>query len=263
MYTLEHRLDSAESFGLVVCAMRRSTPNSEAVAEAQRAFIGTIAALDEVALGSMIAALEPFANEARRHRLRSVIDARLDSVTVLFDSPYDPHNGAAVLRSCDAFGVQRLHVVERKQTFLAAREVARGSQRWVDVHTYPSGPPATTRLAASGFELVATHPEGDLVPEELARIPRVALVLGNERDGIASDLAGACARRVRVPMRGFAESLNVSVTAAILLRAATEGRPGDLSVMERSRLYLRALALTLPRAPEILAAHGLILEEAG
>lgn len=243
--------------------MRRSTPNCEAVAEAQRAFIGSIAALDEIALDAMIGALEPFANDQRRQRLRSVIDARLDSVTVLFDSPYDPHNGAAVLRSCDAFGVQRLHVVERRQTFLAAREVARGSQRWVDVLTYPAGPPAITRLAAEGFELVATHPEGELVPEDLARLPRVALVLGNERDGIADDLAQACTRRVRVPMRGFVESLNVSVTAAILLRAATSARAGDLATLERSRLYLRALALTLPRAPEILAARGLTMKEAG
>ena len=243
--------------------MRRSTPNCEAVAEAQRAFIGSIAALDEIALDATIGALEPFANDQRRQRLRSVIDARLDSVTVLFDSPYDPHNGAAVLRSCDAFGVQRLHVVERRQTFLAAREVARGSQRWVDVLTYPAGPPAIARLAAEGFELVATHPEGELVPEDLARLPRVALVLGNERDGIADDLAQACTRRVRVPMRGFVESLNVSVTAAILLRAATSARAGDLTTLERSRLYLRALALTLPRAPEILAARGLTMKEAG
>jgi tRNA (guanosine-2'-O-)-methyltransferase len=248
---------------LVVCRMRRSTPNCEAVAQAQRAFLVAIEALDQHELGAMVAELEPFANEARRHRLRSVIDARLDSVTVLFDSPYDPHNGAAVLRSCDAFGVQRLHVIERQQTFLAAREVARGSQRWVDVRTYTEGAPAALGLRAGGFELIATHPEGELVPEDLPALGRIALVLGNERDGIASDLALHCGRSVRVPMRGFAESLNVSVTAAILLRAATAGRPGDLSPLERSRLYLRALALTLPHAPDILAARGLTWKEAG
>lgn len=243
--------------------MRRSTPNCEAVAQAQRAFIGAIESLDHASLASMVAELEPFANEARKHRLRSVIDARLGSVTVLFDSPYDPHNGAAVLRSCDAFGIQRLHVIERRQTFLAAREVARGSQRWVDVRTYPAGPPAATLLKSEGFELIATHPEGELVPEDLAQLGHIALVLGNEREGIEPDLAAHCSRRVRVPMRGFAESLNVSVTAAILLRAATAGRSGDLSELERTRLYLRALALTLPHAPDILAARGLTWKEAG
>ncbi len=236
--------------------MRRTTPHCEAVARAQRAFLDGIAGLSSADVTSMISALEPFANEARRERLKSVIDARLGSVTVLFDSPHDPHNGAAVLRSCDAFGVQHLHIVERFQTFLASREVARGSQRWVDVSTYPAIAPAVERLEAEGFELCATHPEGELLPETLAEIPRVAVVLGNERDGIAGEIAARCKLRVRVPMRGFAESLNVSVTAALVLRAATTGRPGDLPADERARLYLRALGLTLPRAPEILAARG-------
>ncbi len=236
--------------------MRRSTPNCEAVAEAQRAFLTAIKALDRDALDARIAALEPFANEGRKSRLRAVIDARLDSVTVLFDSPYDPHNGGAVLRSCDAFGIQRLHVIERRQSFLASREVARGSERWVEALSYPSAVPAADALLAQGFELVATATDGDLLPEDLARIDRVAIVLGNERWGIHDELGDRCTRRVRVPMRGFVESLNVSVTAAILLSAATRGRAGDLTEVERSRLYLRALAFTLPRAPEILAARG-------
>jgi tRNA (guanosine-2'-O-)-methyltransferase len=147
-------------------------------------------------------------------------------------------------------------VVERVQTFLASREVARGSQRWVDVSTYPTIAPAIERLEGEGFALCATHPEGELLPEALADIPRVAVVLGNERDGIAGEIAARCKLRVRVPMRGFAESLNVSVTAALVLRAATANRPGDLSEDEKARLYLRGLGLTLPRAPEILAARG-------
>ncbi|HEY6462395.1 MAG TPA: TrmH family RNA methyltransferase, partial [Polyangiaceae bacterium] len=109
---------------------------------------------------------------------------------------------------------------------------------------------------SAGMPLVATHPEGELAPEDLATLPRMALVLGNEREGIRPAIAAACAHRVRVPMRGFVESLNVSVTAAILLHAATRGRPGDLPEAERHRLYARGLYLSVPRAEDLLAHAG-------
>lgn len=209
---------------------------------------------------AIAAVLGELVTDERRARLRSVIAARLDSVTVLMDAPHDPHNGAAVIRSCDAFGVQRLHVVERKEPFLAANSVARGSERWVDVRTYVESARAIDALLASGHELVATHPEGTLVPADLASIPRIALVLGNEREGIQAELVSACVRSVRIPMRGFAESLNVSVTAAILIERATEGRPGDLLPREQQELYARALVLSVPHAPEVLEARGMRLD---
>lgn len=196
----------------------------------------------------------------RRARVLSVFDARLDSVTVVMDAPHDPHNGAAVLRSCDAFGLQRLHMIERNERFLSSRTVSRGSERWVEARTYRRSQDAIDALTASGHELVATHPEGELVPDNLRTVPRLALVLGNERDGIHEELVAACRRSVRIPMRGFAESLNVSVTAAILLQHATDGRPGDLSELERAKLYARALILTVPRATEVLEANGITVE---
>jgi tRNA (guanosine-2'-O-)-methyltransferase len=141
--------------------------------------------------------------------------------------------------------------------------VARGSERWVDVHSHATAAAAIAALAASGHELVATHPAGELDAADLKSIPKVGLVLGNEHDGIHDELARACARSVRIPMRGFAESLNVSVTAAILLHRATEGRPGDLPPPEREQLYARALVLTIPHAAEVLAAKGLHLDLEG
>lgn len=201
--------------------------------------------------------LEPLVTERRRERLLDVISRRLESVQVVFDAPHDPHNGAAVLRSCEAFGVQKVHVVERKESFLASSTVARGAEKWVDVtRTKGDASQAIATLRASGFELVGAHPEGELVPEDLASLPRVALVLGNERDGIADDLAAACTRRVRVPMRGFIESLNVSVTAAILLSHATRGRKGDLSEADRLRLYARGLYFSVDKADRLLGEPG-------
>lgn len=200
----------------------------------------------------VVALLEPLVLERRSKRLRDVIDRRLSSVQVVFDAPHDPHNGAAVVRSCEAFGVQFVHVIERLEHFLAAPSVSKGSEKWVDLRRWPAVQPAITQLQAEGFELVAAHPEGELFPHDLASIPKVAIVLGNERDGIAKELEKACTRRVRVPMRGFMESLNVSVSAAILLAQATFGRTGDLSDADRLRLLARGLYFSVAKAEEVL-----------
>lgn len=240
--------------------MRRRTPQAIRVELAQRKLLSRLGSLTSKDHREIIATLEPFLTDERKNRFQRVFSSRLDSVTVLMDAPYDPHNGAAVLRSSDAFGVERIHVVERSGvSFLAARQVARGSEQWVHVLTYNTGQEALKSLARSGHELVATHPQGELCPEDLKHIPRICLVLGNERDGIHEELHQACRRSVRVPMRGFVESLNVSVTAAILLQHATSGRPGDLPEDEISLLKARAMVLTIDHAVEILAAQGLTL----
>lgn len=229
--------------------MRRRTPG---VVPASALLPARIAWAERHHAEDVIRLLEPLVRERRRERLLSVIGARLGSVRVVFDAPHDPHNGAAVLRSCEAFGVQELHVVERWEPFLVAASVSRGAEKWVDLQTWKEASPAVLALRESGHELVAAHPEGTLDPHELATIPKVALVLGNERDGISDELSAACTRRVRVPMRGFIESLNVSVTAAILLAHATWGRPGDLSHEDQRRLYARGLYFSLRHADDVL-----------
>jgi tRNA (guanosine-2'-O-)-methyltransferase len=236
--------------------MRRTTPGvlvandlAGALAEAR------MARATEHDPDRVLRALEPLVTDARRARLREVIGRRLASVAVVFDGPYDPHNGAAVVRSCEAFGVQALHVLEREGTpFAVAKSVARGAEKWIDVTCHGEAATVIDWARAAGMTLVATHPEGELVPEELADVPRVAVVLGNEREGIRPELAAACTARVRVPMRGFVESLNVSVTAAILLHAATRGRRGDLGPEIEHRLYARGLYLSVPHAEDVLVA---------
>jgi tRNA (guanosine-2'-O-)-methyltransferase len=201
----------------------------------------------------VVRVLEPLVGEARRARVLAVLGARLESVAVVFDGPYDPHNGAAVVRSCEAFGVQHVHVVERPGTrFLAARSVARGAQKWIDLTAHARADTLLAWARDANMPLVGAHPEGELAPEDLAGMPRVTIVLGNEREGIRPAIAEACAARVRVPMRGFTESLNVSVTAAVLLHAATRGRPGDLAEDARLRLYARGLVYSATRAPDLL-----------
>lgn len=202
----------------------------------------------------VIATLERFSGEARRSRLLEVIGQRIGSVTVVMDAPHDPHNGAAVMRSCDAFGVSELHVIPRAEPFLISERVTKGTERWVEVRVQPSVAAAVSELRERGFRLIATHPKGRLLPADLAAVPKLALVLGNEHDGICEELERAADDSVRIPMRGFVESLNVSVAAAILLHAATEGRAGDAGSDAQRRLYARGLMQSVPRALEILEA---------
>ena len=231
--------------------MRRHTPGMVSADELLPMLIRRAEAREPEAV---IRLLEPLVLDRRAERLRDVIGKRLSSVQLFFDAPHDPHNGAAVVRSCEAFGVQFVHVIERIEQFLAAPSVARGAEKWVDLRRWPAVADVISHARAEGLELVAAHPDGELAPSDLAKVPRLGLVLGNERDGIAAELSAACTRRVRVPMRGFVESLNVSVSAAILLEHATAGRNGDLEESDRRRLYARGLYFTVDKAEEILAA---------
>jgi tRNA (guanosine-2'-O-)-methyltransferase len=202
----------------------------------------------------VIETLEPLAVDERRARPWSVIRSRIGSVTVLMDAPHDPHNAAAVLRSCDGFGIPRVHLVPREEDFAVGRTVAKGAERWIEVVPHRSPERALAALHEQGFTSVATHPEGNLTPEDLSRLPKVALILGNEHDGLRDALHEGARESVRIPMRGFVESFNVSVAAAVLLYAATRGREGDLPLPEQLRFYARALVRSVPRALEVLAA---------
>lgn len=191
----------------------------------------------------------------RRATIRTRLAERLATVTVVMDQPHDPHNGAAVLRSCDAFGVQEVHVVAPARPFLVSKVVSRRTERWLDIHEHQSYDDVLPALERGGMELVTTHPQGELQPEELASIPRLALVLGNEHWGVHPSLVRAAGRSVRIPMRGFVESLNVSVSAAILLQHAVKGRQGSLPAADQERLYARGLYYSVKRADLVLSAH--------
>jgi tRNA (guanosine-2'-O-)-methyltransferase len=204
----------------------------------------------------VIEVLSPFVTEERRARLTRGIDARIGSVTVLMDAPHDPHNLAAVLRTCDAFGLPELHVVPRDEAPLVGKSVAKGTERWVDLVVHRSVATAVSALRQRGFTLIATHPEGTLTPESLRDVPRLALIAGNEHDGLREELSHAATATVRVPMRGFVESLNVSVATAVLVQAATHGRPGDLPAAQREFLLARGLFHSVSQAPRILEAAG-------
>lgn len=239
--------------------MRRSTADVDQAARL-RPIAQAVARLAASEIEPRIAALEPFATPARRARLEENIARRVQGVTVVLDAFHDPHNGAAIVRTADSFGIQTVHAIERYQSFLAARSVARGSERWVDVVGHRDVSALERALPRDHVEWIAATADGELVPEDLAKLERpFALVIGSERDGLGADLSARCSRSVRVPMRGYAESLNVSVTTGILLYEAMRGRGGDMPEETRRRLYLRGLVQSLERAHDLLEAAGVPL----
>ena len=127
--------------------MRRRTPGVQTAEELVPALIARVEAFDAP---RVVQKLEPHVLDRRAARIRQVVDARLDSVQVAFDAPHDPHNGAAVLRSCEAFGVQRLHVIERQEPFLVSPTVSRGAEKWVDIHRYARAAVAIVRSSSLG-----------------------------------------------------------------------------------------------------------------
>jgi len=192
--------------------------------------------------------------EPRRSRIWELVNGRTDNVTVAMDAPHDPHNGAAVMRTCDAFGLQTVHVVEALEPFLFVKKVSMGTERWVDVERHGAYEPAILRLRSCGFTLVSAVADGKLVPSDLASIERLALVMGNERDGVSAAFMQASDHTVRIPMRGMVESLNMSVSTAILLHAAMEKRPGDLSEPRRREIYSRGLIRSVVRVRDVMAS---------
>mgnify|MGYP001795284197 CR=1 FL=1 len=207
---------------------------------------------------AIVAALVPHVTPARWARMQAVAASRSYAVQPVLEAFHDPHNASAVLRSCDAFGIQRVHVVPGEEEFLAARKVSRGTDRWLELVAHEGIAPCLDGLKAQGFEIYVASMEGDVHPAELATVPKVAVVFGNERRGPSPTARALSDGTYAVPMRGFVESLNVSVAAAITLQAVMHGRPGDLTETERRALEARYLMTTLASAEAILRERGVL-----
>lgn len=171
-----------------------------------------------------IACLEAFMTEARSALFRRTVAMRTRYVTVLAENMYHGQNAAALIRHCEAFGVQRMHTVETLCAFEPNAAVSRGTDRWVDVVRHPSTADALAALKGAGYRIVATTPHReDCTPAtfDVAAGP-FALVFGTEHAGISDEVIAVADCFLRIPMCGMVESLNVSASAAILLCLLTE-----------------------------------------
>lgn len=170
----------------------------------------------------LLAYLQTFLTPSRRSRFADVLNQRTRRITVVLEDMYGSHNIGAVLRTCDAFGVQDVHVIEDSHEFQMEPEIALGSQKWLTLHRYrETANPRRDCVAAlreAGYRLLAVTPHADAPPPEEVDVGQpCALLFGTERDGLTDELTGFADGEVRIPMCGFVESLNVSVAAALCL----------------------------------------------
>lgn len=215
--------------------------------------------IDRYGASAVCEALEPLLTPERIARIDQVIEARLTSVVAAVEDTYDPHNAAATLRTCEALGLQELYVIEPGVRFSAAKGVTRGAHRWLDLHRFSDAAAAIGDLKARGFRVFATLPDPAAVSVEEVPVDRpIAVVFGNEHDGVSSAVVAACDGAVTVPMFGFTESYNLSVTVGLAMsrladrRRAYIGAMGDLDPVRRARLRARWFALRIRAAVNIV-----------
>lgn len=161
-------------------------------------------------------------SESKKEMYDRIASQRTNHLTVVLENIHQEHNASAVLRSCDCFGIQNLHVIEKNNRYKVQRDIALGAGRWVDVFNYDQGEQPTRdcllKLKDRGYKIVATTPhERDVTIHELPLDQPVALVFGTEKKGISKEVVELADEFVRIPMYGFTESFNISVSAALAL----------------------------------------------
>ncbi len=196
--------------------------------------------------------LMPLCTEARIARMQKVIARRTRSLVPVLEDLADPHNGAAVLRSADAFGCHEVHVIESKRPFAISHRVSRGTHRWLDLVRHTSTEACLAHLATRGYRVYVAAMDGELAPEALAEVEKAAVVFGNEHRGVSDAVRAAAAGTYSIPMVGFVESLNVSVASAITLYVASRGRHGDLDEDARCEILARFLLSSVRDAEDVV-----------
>lgn len=179
----------------------------------------------------------------RSELFKEIVEYRTDYFTVATQDVYQLHNTSAVIRSCDVFGVQNVHVIEERNLKKIDREIAMGAQKWVDINRYHSTSECLDNLRAKGYQIVATSPHGNATLLEDFDISKPsAFFFGTEKDGLSEEFLEQADCSLKIPMVGFTESLNISVSAAIILQSVTSRlRNSDIDwkFSEEERLALK------------------------
>ena len=202
--------------------------------------------------------LAPMLTAERIARIDKVLAARLGSVVTVVEDTYDPRNAAATIRTTEAIGLGELHVIEPEERFSAAGGVTRGAHKWIELHRWRSAEAAVGALRARGFRVFATLPGAAHTIDDIDVTTPLAVAFGNEHAGLTPAAIAACDGALGVPMFGFTESFNLSVTVALAMsqvaarRRVAIGSLGDLDDQRRRDLRARWFALKIRGAVGIL-----------
>lgn len=163
--------------------------------------------------------LETYLTDQRKKRFAEVLENRTRYLTIAVEDVFQMHNASAIVRTCDTFGIQDVHLIEGRFGNRLDKNIALGAQKWVDSYTYDSSADCIATLREKGYKIVATTPmAGSVSLDEYQLDRKTALFFGTEKEGLSAEVLKEADRAIRIPMYGFSESLNVSVSAAIVLQ---------------------------------------------
>jgi tRNA (guanosine-2'-O-)-methyltransferase len=195
--------------------------------------------------------------DERKARLDEVVRSRSLHLVSVLENIYDRGNVSAVMRSSEAFGFIDMSIVDPPGSrFKAANRVTKGAEKWLDVKSYTSAQKCVQSLRARGYTVWATDLATDQTIDSIDWSKPVAIVLGNEKDGISEEMRSVVDGRFRIPMLGFSQSFNISVAAALIFyRAHLEMRKLESEVFlsaEKQRQLLANYTLRCFDNPEAL-----------
>ena len=166
--------------------------------------------------------LEGFLTENRKEGFLRVLKNRTKHFTIAMEDVYQLHNTSAVMRSCEVFGVQELNVIEQKFGKRIDSEIAMGAQKWVDVNRFNNVQSCIDAKRAQGYQIIATTPHNDsCMLHEFDISKPSAIFFGTEKNGLSEEVIEQADGFIKIPMVGYTESLNISVSAAIIIQDIT------------------------------------------
>jgi len=172
--------------------------------------------------------LSEFATSERLKRFNEVLANRTRYITVVLEELYQQHNASAVLRTCDCFGIQDVHVIEGKNSFNVNDSIAMGASKWLSIRKYKMSEvrlaDAISELKQKNYRVIATVPDSEAVPLDKFDLSRgkVALLFGTELNGLSGESKSYADEFLYIPMAGFTESFNISVSVGIILHFLTQ-----------------------------------------
>jgi len=175
----------------------------------------------------LLSHLLEFVSENKKQLFEKIIQYRTKHITVALEDIFQSQNASAVLRTCDCFGIQDVHIIENENEYKINPDVALGSTKWLNLYKYNTSENNTINafnsLRERGYRIIATTPhKNDCTIEELNLDSKIALVFGTELNGLSEIAINNADEFVKIPMYGFTESFNISVSAAIILHQLTE-----------------------------------------
>ncbi len=167
--------------------------------------------------------LEEFITPNKVEVIEQVLSERTRHLTIVLEDIYHAQNASAVMRTCDCFGIQDLYITQRLHDYEVNPNVVRGASKWVSQHKFEREETSTKKcfeeLRKKKYRIVGTTPSKDTVSiHELDIKDKTAIVFGTELDGLTDYAKGQVDELVHIPMYGFTESFNISVSAALILQ---------------------------------------------